>query len=103
MRALWEKYGSVGTPLVDARSRFVIPSRWGEDLVCESCVSEWGESSFSVQHRILKGEKLAVEGLEKRVWVVPHAAEKGRIKSAPIPKEIVAALSDASGATQIAP
>jgi len=79
------------------------PSRWGEDLVCESGVSEWGESSFSVQHRILKDGKLAVEGLEKRVWVVSHPTEKGRIKGAPIPKEIVAALSDASGATQIAP
>ena len=103
MRALWERYGAVGTPLVDARSRFVIPSSWGEDLVCESGVGEWGASSFSVQHRILKDGKLAVEGIEKRVWVVPHPTEKGRIKSAPIPREIVAALSDASGATQIAP
>ncbi|HKT19754.1 MAG TPA: acyl-CoA thioesterase [Stellaceae bacterium] len=102
MRALWEKYGSVGTPLVDASARFIIPSRWGEDLVCESGVSGWGESSFSVQHRILKDGKLAVEGTEKRVWVVPHPTEKGRIKSAPIPAEIVTALSDATGATQIA-
>jgi 4-hydroxybenzoyl-CoA thioesterase len=103
MRALWQKYGAVGTPLVDARARFLIPSRWGEDLVCESAVSEWGESSFSVQHRLLKDGQLAVEGIEKRVWVVPHPSENGRIKSAPIPKEIVAALSDATGATQIAP
>ena len=101
MRALWEKYGSVGTPLVDVSARFIIPSRWGEDLVCESGVSEWGQSSFTVQHRLLKEGKLAVEGTEKRVWVVPHPTEKGRIKSAPIPHEIVAALSDASGATKI--
>ena len=51
----------------------------------------------------LREGKLAVEGLEKRVWVVPHPTEKGRIKSAPIPKEIVAALSDATGATKVAP
>jgi 4-hydroxybenzoyl-CoA thioesterase len=103
MRALWEKYGSVGTPLVDASARFIIPSRWGDDLVCESGVSQWGESSFTVQHRLLKGEKLAVEGIEKRVWVVPHPSEKGRIKGAPIPREIVVALSDATGETKIAP
>jgi 4-hydroxybenzoyl-CoA thioesterase len=102
MRALWEKYGSVGTPLVDAQAKFVIPSRWGDDIVCESCVTEWGQSSFTVQHRLLKGEKLAVEGIEKRVWVIPHPTEKGRIKGAPIPQEIIAALSDASGATKIA-
>ena len=101
MRTLWELSGSVGTPLVDASARFIIPSRWGEDLVCESGVSEWGQSSFTVQHRLLKEGKLAVEGTEKRVWVVPHPTEKGRIKSAPIPHEIVAALSDASGATKI--
>jgi len=102
MRALWEKFGSVGTPLVDASARFLIPSRWGEDLVCESAVSEWGQSSsFTVTHKILKAGKLAVEGIEKRVWVVPHPTEKGRIKGAPVPKEIIAALSDATGATQI--
>ena len=103
MRALWEKYGSVGTPLVDASARFIVPSRWGDDLVCESGVSQWGESSFTVQHRLMKGGKLAVEGTEKRVWVVPHPTEKGRIKGAPIPREIAAALSDATGATTIAP
>jgi 4-hydroxybenzoyl-CoA thioesterase len=102
MRALWEKHGSVGTPLVDVGARFIIPSRWGDDLVCESGVSEWGQSSFTVQHRLLKDSKLAVEGTEKRVWVVPHPTEKGRIKGAPVPREIIAALSDATGATQIA-
>ncbi len=101
MRGLWEKYGSVGTPLVDAQAKFIVPSRWGDDVICESQIGEWGQSSFSVQHRIMKGEKLAVEGLEKRVWVVPHPTEKGRIKSAPIPQEIITALSDASGATKV--
>lgn len=103
MRALWEKHGAVGTPLVDASARFIIPSRWGDDLVCESGVSQWGESSFTVQHRLLKGDKLAVEGTEKRVWVVPHPTEQGRIKGAPIPREIVAALSDATGVTKVTP
>ncbi len=102
-RALWEKYGAIGTPLVDVRARFVMPSRWGEDVTCESSVSEWGQSSFTVAHRLLKGNKLAVEGSEKRVWAIPHPSEKGRIKSAPIPPEIIAALSDPTGATQIAP
>ena len=102
MRTLWDKYGAVGTPLVDAQARFIIPSRWGDDLVCESEIGEWGQSSFTVKHRLLKDNKLAVEGFEKRVWVVPHPTEKGRIKSAPIPQEIIASLSDATGATKIA-
>jgi 4-hydroxybenzoyl-CoA thioesterase len=101
MRQLWEKHGAVGTPLVDASAKFSIPSRWGDDLVCESGIGEWGRSSFTVQHRLLKDGKLAVEGIEKRVWAVPHPTEKGRIKGAPVPEEIVASLSDASGATRI--
>ena len=86
-----------------ASARFIIPSRWGDDLVCESGVSKWGESSFTVQHRLMKDGKLAVEGIEKRVWVVPHPSEKDRIKGAPIPREIIVALSDATGETKIAP
>jgi 4-hydroxybenzoyl-CoA thioesterase len=102
MRQLWETYGAVGTPLVDAGAKFSIPSRWGDDLVCESGIGEWGRSSFTVEHRLLKDGRLAVEGIEKRVWAVPHPTEKGRINGAPVPEEIIAALSDASGATQIA-
>lgn len=103
MRALWEKHGAAGTPLVDAHARFVIPSRWGDDLLCESGVIEWGQSSFTVQHRLLKDGKLAVEGLEKRVWVVPHPTEAGRIKGQPVPREVVASLSDATGAMKCGP
>ncbi len=87
----------------DAHARFVIPSRWGDDLLCESGVIEWGQSSFTVQHRLLKDGKLAVEGLEKRVWVVPHPTEAGRIKGQPVPREVVASLSDATGAMKCGP
>lgn len=103
MRALWEKHGAAGTPLVDAQARFFLPSRWGDDLVCESGVSEWGRSSFTVQHRLLKDGQLAVEGVEKRVWVAPDPAANGRMRSRPVPAEIVACLSDASGTTTCAP
>jgi hypothetical protein len=32
---------------------------------------------------------LAVEGFEKRVWVVHAPGEKNKIKSQPIPREII--------------
>jgi hypothetical protein len=38
---------------------------------------------------LFKGEKLAVEGFEKRVWVVHAADEKNKIKSQAIPREVV--------------
>jgi 4-hydroxybenzoyl-CoA thioesterase len=75
-----------GFPLVDIRARFLIPSRFGADVVVESGVSEFRRSSFDVQHRLLKAGELAVECLETRVWMFQDA--DGRMKGVPIPEEI---------------
>ena len=75
-----------GFPLVDIRARFLIPSRFGDDVVVESEVSEFRRSSFDVRHRLLKAGELAVECLETRVWTFKDADE--RMKGVPIPEEI---------------
>jgi len=75
-----------GFPLVDIRARFLIPSRFGDDVVVESGVSEFRRSSFDVQHRLLKAGELAVECHETRVWTFKDA--DGRMKGVPIPEEI---------------
>jgi 4-hydroxybenzoyl-CoA thioesterase len=91
---LFERYGMVGMPLVDVRAQFILPSRWGDDLVAESGVSEWRRSSFVVRHRLLKpGDALAVEGFETRVWAMPHPDDPQRIKAQPIPPEVIERLS----------
>ena len=91
---MFDDYKIAGMPLVDVRAQFFIPSRWGEDVVCESGVSEWRRSSFVVRHRLFKADdKLAVEGFETRVWAIPHPDDPQRIKAAPIPQEIVERLS----------
>jgi 4-hydroxybenzoyl-CoA thioesterase len=95
--ALFDDYKLVGMPLVDIRVQFLVPSRWGDDVVIESGVSEWRRSSFVVQHRLLKADgALAVEGFETRVWAVPHPDDPQRIKTAPIPADVIARLSDAA-------
>jgi 4-hydroxybenzoyl-CoA thioesterase len=75
-----------GFPLVDLRARFLIPSRFGDDVVVESGVSEFRRSSFDVQHRLRKAAELAVECVETRVWTFKDA--DGRMKGLPIPEEI---------------
>ena len=89
-RALMARYGIIGTPLVDARAKFVMPSSYGDEVVVESHVAEWRRSSFEIRHRLLKGESLAVEGIETRVWAAPHPDDPKRIKALPIPAEVVA-------------
>jgi hypothetical protein len=54
-----------------------------------------------VRHRILKAGVLALDGFEKRVWAAPHPDRPGAIKAQAIPAEIIASLSDATGATLI--
>ena len=99
--AMRQKYGIVGLPVVDVGARFVMPCRFDDEIVVESEVGEWGRSSFTVRHRILKEGELALDGFEKRVWAAPHPERLGAIKAQAIPAEIIASLSDATGATLI--
>jgi hypothetical protein len=50
----------------------------------------------------MKGRDVAVEGFEKRVWAIADPERTGRIKPEPIPREVMASLSDPTGATRIA-
>jgi 4-hydroxybenzoyl-CoA thioesterase len=88
-REMLKVYAIAGIPLVESRARFLLPSSFGDTVVIESSITEWGKASFSVYHRLFKGEELAVEGFEKRVWVVPAPGEKNKIKSQAIPREVI--------------
>jgi 4-hydroxybenzoyl-CoA thioesterase len=100
--AMRKKYGIVGMPVVEVGARFVMPCRFDDDVSVESEVSEWGRSSFTVRHRIFKAGELALDGFEKRVWAAPHPERAGAIKAQAVPAEIIACLSDSTGATTVA-
>ena len=80
-------------PMVDTRAKFLLPSRFGEELTVETSIARFGRSSFDVQHRILKGADLAVECSETRVWARIDPTGAGRLKSQPIPEAVIQALS----------
>lgn len=87
-REMLQAFGTAGIPLVDVKSRFMIPSRFGEDVNVESSIAEWGKSSFVVRHRLMKGDALAVECFETRVWVARATDDPERFESRPIPVEV---------------
>jgi 4-hydroxybenzoyl-CoA thioesterase len=89
---LIQKYGIAGIPLVDVGARFFIPSVFGEVVTVESTVAEIKRSSFRMQHRLLKGEALAVEGFETRVWTSRDPDDPAKLKSRPIPDEVIQRL-----------
>ena len=87
-------YDFIGYPMVDTRARFFIPARFGDDVTVETKVSEVKRSCFSIEHRILKADgALAVEGFETRVWAAKDPADPDKIKSKPIPQELVDRLT----------
>jgi 4-hydroxybenzoyl-CoA thioesterase len=83
-------YDFAGMPLVDVRARFLLPSRFGEDVDIESKVGEFRRSSFVVEHRLRKGDALAVECFETRVWIRRHPDDPNAMQSQPVPEEVKA-------------
>ena len=85
-------YDTLGYPMVDTRARFVLPTRYGDDVVIETTITEIKRSSFAVTHRLLKDGALAVEGFETRVWVGRDPADPDKIKAKPLADDILAKL-----------
>jgi len=88
-----KRYGIVGIPLVDVGARFIVPSTFGDVVTIESRVAEVRRSSFRMLHRLLKGDTLAVEGTETRVWAGRDPGNPEKLKGMPIPAEVVATLT----------
>ncbi|MEM7462364.1 MAG: acyl-CoA thioesterase [Pseudomonadota bacterium] len=86
---LVRRYRVVGFPMVKTGAEFHLPSSYGDEIVIETQITDFGRASFEVEHKLFRDEKLAVTGHEKRVLVTRSDDGKG-IKSFPIPEEIKA-------------
>ena len=83
-----QAYDFAGMPLVDVRARFLLPSRFGDDVDIESKVGEFRRSSFVVEHRLRKAGALAVECFETRVWIRRHPDDANAMQSQPVPEDV---------------
>ena len=93
---LTQRYGTVGTPLLDVQSTFRSPARFGDRIRLESTVVEWRDKTFVVRHVMMHGERILFEAREIRAWVAADAAAPNGIKAQPIPAEIKALYPDAA-------
>jgi 4-hydroxybenzoyl-CoA thioesterase len=89
-------YDFLGHPLVETRARFRIPTRFGDEVAIETAIVACGRSSFKLEHRLTKAGTLAVEGSETRVWVNRDPDDPARMKSQPIPADVVTRLTHGS-------
>jgi 4-hydroxybenzoyl-CoA thioesterase len=79
--------------MVDTRAKFTIPSKYGDEVEIETTVTSIRNSSFDVYHRLLKDGELAIECFETRVWVGQDPDNPEGLKSRPVPKAVIEALS----------
>ena len=90
MDAMAERYDMLGLPLADARASFRAPSRRGDRLEIVSRIAAWHRKTLDIDHRVMNGGELAVEGREVRFWGLPHPDRPGRLKAGEIPAEVKA-------------
>lgn len=93
-KSAWtQAFGILGIPMVDTRATFRAPSAHGDEVTVESRVTAFRRSAFDVHHILRRADgTIGVEGFETRVWTVRDPADPGRIRSAPIPAEVIAAF-----------
>ena len=89
---LKNKFGVIGVPVVEAKSRFIAPCRFRDSIIVESCISKWSSKAFQISHTILNASASAVQGYEMRVLAKPHPEDPARIKACSIPAEFRQAL-----------
>jgi 4-hydroxybenzoyl-CoA thioesterase len=97
--AYLKAYDFLGHPLAQTRARFLRPTRFGDEVAIETAVVACSRSSFKIEHKLTRAGTLSVEGYETRVWVVRHPDDPRRMKSHPIPAEVVARLTQDSSAS----
>jgi 4-hydroxybenzoyl-CoA thioesterase len=90
LRHIRDELKAVGFPMVDTRSQFFKPSKFGDKVMIKSEITEVGHASFGIRHQLFNDGDLAVECSEKRVWAC-HNAE-GVLKANPIPDDIRAKM-----------
>jgi 4-hydroxybenzoyl-CoA thioesterase len=93
-KIVWtRRYGIVGIPIVDTGARFIKPARFGDVVTITSTITGFRRSSFEVGHQVFNGGMLAIEARETRVWAGTDPDDTDKLKSVPLPDDVVAALS----------
>ena len=83
-------YGAAGIPVVDTGAKFTLPCHYGDLVRIETHVAAFRRSSFDVRHSLFNGGQLAAEGWSTRVWTARDPQDPERLRSAPIPAELLA-------------
>lgn len=88
-RTLEKTHGIIGHPLLEINTRFFRPATYGESLQIQTSVQEWREKVFIHLHVVKRGHDILCEGTETRTFVTKHPDDPTKIKSIPIPEDVM--------------
>ncbi|AJP71721.1 acyl-CoA thioesterase [Sphingomonas hengshuiensis] len=77
-----------GYPMVDVAARFLSTCSYGDEVTVDTAAPVFGNSSFTIQHRISLDGRICVECTETRVWTVPAADRPGGLKAERVPDAV---------------
>jgi 4-hydroxybenzoyl-CoA thioesterase len=92
---LESEFGIIGMPLLESNAKYERACLHGSELSIETWIDEWASKAFVVRHRITQqGDRLAVSGFEKRIFVVAAPDEPSGMRGIAPPDEILVRLSE---------
>lgn len=87
-RDLISKLNIAGFPMIDVAARFLRPTRYGDTVVIETAMPVFGNTSFTVSHRMMLGREVCAECTEKRVWMVKDGRRPGGYRTERVPEQV---------------
>jgi 4-hydroxybenzoyl-CoA thioesterase len=92
---LGEQFGIDGMPLLETGTAYKNASKLGADLTITSWIDAWEGKTFVVRHRIMHADgREALEGFERRIFVIKDPALERGIKAIAVPDELRARFTD---------
>jgi 4-hydroxybenzoyl-CoA thioesterase len=85
-------YEFAGIPIVDMQAKFLGQVTYNDKVTIFSTISTLKRSSFEIRHALVNYDKVAVECIQTRVWCGHDPENPSKLKSRPIPNEVVAKL-----------
>ena len=83
--------GVFGMPLLESGTRYENPCRLGEQLTLDTWVDEWQRKTLLIKHHLVHADgRAALEGYERRAWVVDAPNSRAGMKAAAIPPDVKA-------------
>ncbi|MGE0735713.1 MAG: acyl-CoA thioesterase [Alphaproteobacteria bacterium] len=84
-----------GAPLVETGAKYACTCRLGDTLAMESWVDEWCNKTFLIRHKFVHADgRVALEGFERRAWVVRVPGSLNGLKAACVPDAVRARFID---------